>query len=280
MFQLGRFRLDLISDGLFEDEADSFVQRSTGRERSHAAAYVKARVKVGFNSLLVRSDTRTIVVDPGTGDKPRDEMIRRYRLEWPRKFLPSLAALGVSCDDVDMVILTHLHWDHCGASTRFDEQMRLVPTFPRAHYIAQQSELEAARAGGDGYAADDFEPLVRVGQLDLVAGNATLMPGVAVQWTGGHSAGHQIVIIEDPDAGRAIYLSDTVPTSAQIALDSVLSYDVDVAQLKAAKREILRTAAKQRDLLLFVHGPRLRAGHFLQRGDGRYVLDPVDMGNL
>jgi glyoxylase-like metal-dependent hydrolase (beta-lactamase superfamily II) len=275
MFQLGRFRLDLINDGLFEDDADSFVQRVS--ERAATASRVKSRVKVGFNSLLVRSADRTIVVDPGTGDKPRDEMLQRYHLEWPRKFLPSLTDLGVRCEDVDMVILTHLHWDHCGACTKYNDQMRLVPTFPRAHYIAQQRELEAARNGGDGYAADDFEPLVRAGQLDLVEGDATLTAGVSVHWTGGHSAGHQIVILEDGSAGRAVYLSDAVPTSSQISLESALSYDADLAQVKAAKREILREAARRRDLLLFVHAPRNRAGYFLQRGDGTYVLDTVDL---
>jgi glyoxylase-like metal-dependent hydrolase (beta-lactamase superfamily II) len=277
MFQLGRFQLDLINDGLFEDEADSFVQHSSNRERPAPTMRVKSRIKVGFNSLLVRSAERTIVIDPGTGDKPRDDMLRRYHLEWPRKFLPSLAELGVRCEDVDLVILTHLHWDHCGASTRFDDQMRLVPTFPRAHYIAQQKELEAARNGGDGYAADDFEPLMRGGQLDLIEGDATLTAGVSVRWTGGHSAGHQIVLLEDGNAGRAVYLSDAVPTSSQISLDSVLSYDVDIAQVKTAKRVILREAALRRDLLLFVHAPRMRAGYFLQRGDGTYVLDAVDL---
>jgi glyoxylase-like metal-dependent hydrolase (beta-lactamase superfamily II) len=277
MFQLGRFRLDLINDGLFEDEADSFVQRGADRDRPAPTTRAKSRIKVGFNSLLVRSAERTIVVDPGTGDKPRDEIVRRYHMEWPRKFLPSLADLGVRCEDVDLVILTHLHWDHCGASTKLDEQMRLVPTFPRAHYVAQQRELEAARNGGDSYAADDFEPLVRSGQLDLVEGDATLTAGVSVRFTGGHSAGHQIVILEDAGAGRAVYLSDAVPTSAQISIDSTLSYDVDVARVKATKRELLREAALRRDLLMFVHAPRMRAGYFLQRGDGTYVLDAVDM---
>ena len=281
MFQLGRCRLDLISDGFFEDDADSFVtdcveRQSTARIRIKG----KPRIRVGFNSLLIRGNGRTTVVDPGTGDKPRPEKISQYRLEWPRRFLPFLQQLGVATDAVDTVILTHLHWDHAGAATRRTDDGRLAPTFARARYFVQESELESARTaasrGDDGYSADDYEPLFAANRLQTLSGDCEIVPGIAVRRVGGHSSGLQIVLIESENQ-RAIFLSDLIPTTTQLPLDCMLSYDEDPAQLRAAKETVLADAVKQGDLLIFVHAPRIRAGYIKRYQDGAPVFESIEI---
>jgi glyoxylase-like metal-dependent hydrolase (beta-lactamase superfamily II) len=279
MLTLGDFRLDLISDGMFEDDADTFVQSCVER---HPAPRVKvkgkARIKVGFNSLLVRGGGRTIVIDPGTGDKPRSRLREQYRLEWPRKFLPALTELGVGRERVDTAILTHLHWDHCGAATSASGH-GLVPTFPNARYYAQRAELESARersaAGDDGYNPDDYEPLVNAGVLNLLDGDFAIVPGISVQRVGGHSAGLQVVTIGSDS--RAIYLSDLVPTATQLPPDCVLSYDMNIEELKAAKIRILDEAVRRHDLLLFVHAPRALAGYVEREANGSLRLIPLQI---
>jgi glyoxylase-like metal-dependent hydrolase (beta-lactamase superfamily II) len=280
MIERSGFRLDLLSDGYFEDEADTFVKRCA-EEQSPPSLRVRAkpRIRVGFNGLLIRGGGHTIVVDPGTGDKPRPDKVASYHLEWPRKFLPAIEALGVSTGDVDMVILTHLHWDHAGAGTRLDESGHPVATFANARYFTQTRELEAARrdvAAGDlgSYMPDDFEPLLDSGRLELLKGDAQILPGIAVREVGGHSAGLQIVMIGG-DGDGAIYLSDLIPTSTQIPTDCYLSYDDDIERLTAEKQRVLSEAARRRDLLLFVHAPRLRAGYLVPRPDGTYGVDAV-----
>ncbi|HEY3294886.1 MAG TPA: MBL fold metallo-hydrolase [bacterium] len=281
MIELGPFRLDLISDGYFEDEADTFVRRCA---EIHSAPRLnvrsKSRVRVGFNSLLIRGNGRTVVVDPGTGDKPRPDKVSAYTLQWPRQFFPALASLKVRPEDVDLVILTHLHWDHAGACTRLDAHADIVPSFPNARYVVQEREVTAARqdiAAGDlgSYMPDDFEPLLGMGRLELLNGDAHLLPGISVRWVNGHCAGLQTVQIAEAGSAGAIYLSDLIPTSAQIPLDCYLSYDHDIAHLTAEKERALAEAARRRDLLLFVHAPRLRAGYLLPRADGSYGLDSV-----
>jgi glyoxylase-like metal-dependent hydrolase (beta-lactamase superfamily II) len=272
MFQLGDFRLNLINDGFFELKAESFARVGVP---SHSQ--VRKRIRVAFNSLLVRGRGHTVVIDPGTGDKPREELVRSYRMEWPRKFYPTLQEVGVRPEDVDTVILTHLHWDHAGGATSLDANGRAVPVFFRARHVLQARELSAAReavtGGDDSFLPDDFEPLASTGLLELVEGSAEILPGLTVEWTGGHSPGHQIVRIDGGDA-RAAYLSDLVPTVAQLPSDSVMSYDVNVDELLPAKQRVLSEALARRDLLLFVHAPRQRAGYLIQGPDGELSLEP------
>ena len=278
MFQLGDFRLDLINDGLFELKPESFVR--IGAADRPDLPHIRRRIRIAFNSLLIRGRGHTIVVDPGTGDKPHTQQIRDYRMEWPRKFFPALSELGVRLEEVDTVILTHLHWDHCGGATSLDASGRPVPTFFNATHFVQRRELEAARTaaqnGDDSFLPDDYQPLIESRRLVLLDGDAEILPGLAVEWTGGHSPGHQIVRV-DGGAAHAVFLSDLVPTIAQIPLDSVMSYDANVSELLAAKERVLMRAAESGDLLLFVHAPRQRAAYLRRRPDGEFQLENVTL---
>ncbi len=177
------------------------------------------------------------------------------------------------------MILTHLHWDHCGAATSLAEDGDFRPTFPNAQYYVQRKELAAARSGvaegDDGYNPADYEPLLEAGVLVMLDGDGEVLPGVNVRLVGGHSAGLQIAFIGE--ASRAVYLSDLVPTATQLPLDCVLSYDLNIAELKAAKALVLDEAVRRRELLLFVHAPRARAGYLLYRADGTPQLEAITL---
>lgn len=281
MFSLGRFRLDLISDGFFETDADTFIKECLKQQTpAHLKARSKPRFRVGFNSLLIRGNGHTVVVDPGTGDKPRAEKIVQYRLEWPRRFLHELKALGVAPETVDTVILSHLHWDHAGASTQIGKNGEIIPTFSKAQYYVQSSELDAARmavrSNDDSYCAEDFEPLSILNRLNTVGPEAEIVPGISVQWVGGHCAGLQIIKIES-EQRRAIYLSDLVPTTAQLPLDCAMTYDEDIPRLRDAKETVLAEAADHEDLLLFVHAPRNRAGYLRRYPGGGPRFESVEI---
>ncbi len=273
MLELGPYRLDLISDGPFELEPDSFA-----RIGAVPPPHLRRRIRVGFNSLLIRGNGHVVVADPGTGDKPHAEHIRVYHMEWPRKFFPTLQKLGVRPGEVDTVILTHLHWDHCGGATSLNARGEPVPVFFNAKHFVQRREVEAARAavaaGEDDYLAPDFEPLISAGLAELIDGQAEILPGISLEWTGGHSPGLQIVKIAAAGK-RAIFLSDLIPTSAQLSLDAIMSYDANVEELTSAKERVLREAGEHGDLLLFVHAPRQRAGYLRRGAGGELKLEPV-----
>ncbi|MBK6765790.1 MAG: MBL fold metallo-hydrolase [bacterium] len=273
---LGTLRLDLLDDGLFELRPETFVKvtKSWNTELLSKGRH-HPRIKVGFNSLLIRGEGKTVLIDPGTGDKERMAERREYNLDWPRKVLPQLRQLGVRREDVDMIVLTHLHWDHAGACTTVGYAGQIEPTFPRARVVIQRRELDGARQalaeGDDGYCADDFEPLAAAGKFELLErDDEQLFPWLSCHWSGGHSPGHQIVRVGYPETVRVSYLSDVLPTTGQLALDSGMSYDQNPGELRCAKEKFMKIAARDQDLVILVHAPRNRTGFLSEIESGEF----------
>ncbi|MBL0060617.1 MAG: MBL fold metallo-hydrolase [bacterium] len=282
---IGSLRIDLIDDGLFELRPETFVKVTKGRnaELLYKSKF-RPRIKVGFNSLLIRGEGKIILVDPGTGDKERFTERRNYNLDWPRRTLSVLRELGVRREEVDLVVLTHLHWDHAGACTTVGFSGQLEPTFPKARVILQQRELDGARAalsdGDDGYCADDFEPLVSARKLELLAQDDELIyPWLGCHWSGGHSAGHMVVRIGYPGGPRVMFPSDVLPTTAQLDLESGMSYDQNPAELLAAKLKFMTLAAQDQDVIVLVHAPRNRAGVLKQVSDREFEFEHIALEN-
>lgn len=278
-FELGSLRFDLISDGLFELRPETFVKVTKGRNAELLdKTKFRPRIKVGFNSLLIRGEGQTVLIDPGTGDKERIAERRSYNLDWPRNLLPALRELGVRREQIDFVVLTHLHWDHAGACTTVGPGGQIEATFPKARYVLQQRELDGARAGvasgDDGYAADDFEPLAQAGKLDLISrDDHELLPWLTLHWSGGHSPGHLVARIGFPGEQKLMYLSDVLPTTAQLPLESGMSYDQNPAELTEAKRKFMTLAARERDIVVLVHAPRNRIGFLSETTPGTFRLE-------
>ncbi|MCB1059768.1 MAG: MBL fold metallo-hydrolase [Calditrichaeota bacterium] len=278
---LGTLRIDVLDDGLFELRAETFVKVTKGRNADLLKkGQYKPRIKVGFNSLLIRGEGQTVLIDPGTGDKERIAERRSYNLDWPRRVLPKLKQLGVRKEDVTLVVLTHLHWDHAGACTTNDLGGQLEPTFPKACHVLHEKELDGARAalvqGDDGYCADDFEPLAEARKLELIGElDAVIFPWLTCHWSGGHSPGHMVVRVGYPEGPRVMYPSDVLPTAAQLPFDSGMSYDQDPNELIEAKRKFLEIAAADEDLVILVHAPRNKSGYIRKLSSGEYKLEHV-----
>lgn len=283
MIELGPFRLDLIDDGFFELKRETFVNIAKANLSSNQKRQgMKRRIRVSFNSLLIRGAEHTVLIDPGSGDKPLESRIRDYKMEWPRKLYLTLEKLGVDKRDVDTVILTHLHWDHAGGATTVGYSGQVEPAFPKAKYFVQKRELDAAREGvltqDDGYIAEDFEPLLSASVLELIeTDDFQVFPWLALHWTGGHSPGHQLAIIGEPDKEQAIYFADLVPTISQLPMDSAMSYDVKYDQLAASKAKFLKETVERNYLSLFVHAPRNRAGYLTKDSEGKYKFRAVEI---
>lgn len=275
-FEVGPFRCDVISDGRLELKRSDFINpgsRSGGTFRS------QVRMLIDFNTLLIRGEGHTILVDPGTGDKPLRPEFAGYHLEWPRRVASALRELGVDRDSVDTVVLTHLHWDHCGAGTRVSKSGDIVPAFPRARYYVQRHEYEDAVAlssGDHGYVADDFVPLYESGALELQTGSGEIYPWLHTELVGGHSRGLQVVYVGFPNGPRAAYLSDLVPTVAQLSLSNVYRWDVDAEELRESKLRVLKRVADERMLCVFVHSPRRRIGFVAPAAPGGFRFESAE----
>ena len=270
-FRIGRLTAHLIQDGFFHIPAETLIR--LGRVKKEEVSL--ARLLLGFTCMVIREDNQVILIDTGIGEKPLEDEISEYQIQLPRQLQPGLLALGIQPEAVDVVILTHLHWDHAGGSTVLDDSGKAVPAFPNATYIVQKSEWEWALSeeGRDSgsYHPDDFIPLQDAGQLQFVDGEEEVYPGIQVEWTGGHCPGHQVVWIED-GGDTALYPADIIPTPQFLTLDRVLSYDHAPNQLVAVKQELIRRAVDFGATVVFIHVPKRRIGELYRDADGSIKL--------
>ncbi len=235
------------------------------------------RVPMALRCLLIRTPRATALVDTGMGDKVTPEIAEQqnFGLERPNGWLvDDLARQGVSPDSVDIVVLSHLHADHCGGSTRILDG-QLVPTFPRARYWVQQREWDDAHRPNERtratYYPVNFDPLQASGQLCLVNGNTHVTEGVRVVVAPGHTAGMQAVVVES-GGQTAVFPSDLAFFRWQLErLAWVSAYDLDPMTTIETKRQWQPWLAEREATIVLQHDPQVAIGALVEQ-DGRYTV--------
>jgi glyoxylase-like metal-dependent hydrolase (beta-lactamase superfamily II) len=239
-----------------------------------AAADDRNRVHLAMRPLLVRG-VRTMLVDAGIGDKDNEKFRDIYGVDRSRSIDDALAEAGLGADDIDVVLATHLHFDHAGGFTSRDRSGRLRPRFPRAQYVVRRGEWEDAThphvRNRASYLADNYVPLAEAGVLQLVDEDATIMPGVKVRRTGGHTMHHQMVVIESGGKSAA-FVADLIPTTAHVPDAWIMGYDLYPMDTLTAKQQFVREAVARETLVLFEHDPAIAAGYLRDRG-GTIVVE-------
>ncbi len=235
------------------------------------------RIRLAMRPLLVRG-VRTMLIDAGIGDKESERFADLYAVDRQRHLDHALAEAGVSPEDIDVVLATHLHFDHAGGFTRRDASGRARPRFPRARYVVRRGEWEDAthvhERNRASYLPDNFVPLMEAGVLELVDDDQTIMPGVRVRRTGGHTAHHQMAMLES-GGRRAAFVGDLMPTTAHVAPAWIMGYDLFPMETLAAKKAFLADAAERPILIFFEHDPAVAAGVVTYDERGRPSIAPV-----
>jgi glyoxylase-like metal-dependent hydrolase (beta-lactamase superfamily II) len=285
---LGDFELSIFSDGTYPLDGGAFfgvVPKLMWSRK--VAADEKNYVTTGLNSLLIRTGKQTVLIETGMGNKLSERMIKFYGQ--PAQLLANLAEGGVSPEDVDIVINTHLHFDHCGWNTVRDRNGKIVPTFPRAKYYAPEGEWQYARKPSErdaiSYIPDNYDPLVQSGQMTLLKGGEEIVPGISVRAFPGHTANMQGVIIQSPgenphisqktrDVGHprtACYISDLVPTTAHIDLTWGMSFDLYPLQTIESKKQYYEKAIPEKWLTVFTHDAKTPWAYVERDAAGKMV---------
>jgi glyoxylase-like metal-dependent hydrolase (beta-lactamase superfamily II) len=223
----------------------------------------RRRITLAMRPLLVRG-VRTMLIDAGLGDKENAKFADIYGVDRARHLDHALAEAGVSPDQIDIVLATHLHFDHAGGFTVRDVSGRVRPRFPRARYVVRRGEWEDAirphERNRASYLADNFVPLADAGVLALVDEDQTIMPGVRVQRTPGHTAHHQSVWIES--GGRhAVFLGDIMPTTAHLPEAWGMGYDLYPMDTLQTKKALVPRLIEREALAFFEHDPVVAAGY-------------------
>jgi methylmalonyl-CoA epimerase len=276
-YALGDLELISMCDGFLAlDGGAMFGAVPKALWEKKARADERNRITLAMRPLIVRG-VRTMIIDAGLGDKENARFRDIYRVERERNLDHALANAGLSVEDIDIVLATHLHFDHAGGFTARDGSGRVRPRFPRAQYVVRRGEWEDATHPHErnraSYLPDNFVPLADAGVLQMVDDDQTIMPGVRVRRTPGHTAHHQIVVIES--AGQsAAFVADLMPTTAHVSSAWIMGYDLYPMDTLASKKAFVKDAIEHETLVFFEHDPSVVAGYIRQR-DGKHVVEPA-----
>ncbi len=272
--RLGDIDIVTVSDGFFYLDGGAMfgVVPKTFWEKK-APPDERNRIRMAMRCVLLRGG-RTMLIDAGCGDKMTPKQAEIYRFERDYNLRHSLAAAGVSPDAVDVVLATHLHFDHAGGFTERAPDGSVRPRFPRAQYIVRRGEFEEAMSPNErtkgSYFLENYKPLADHHVLQLVDDDVSVVPGVRVRRTGGHTMHHQVVLIES--AGKtAVFAADLLPTAAHLPEVWVMGYDLFPLDTLNFKRSFLREAIEREYLILFEHDPDIAAGYIREQGGTRFI---------
>jgi methylmalonyl-CoA epimerase len=275
--RLGDVDIVTVSDGFFYLDGGAMfgIVPKTFWEKK-APPDERNRIRMAMRCLLVRGP-RTMLIDAGSGDKMTAKQADIFRFERDYNLQHSLPAAGVSPDAIDVVLATHLHFDHAGGFTERAPDGSVRPRFARAQYIIRRGEFEDAMNPNErtkgSYFFENYQPLADHHVLQLVDDDVTIMPGVRVRRTGGHTMHHQMVLIES--AGKtAVFAADLLPTAAHLPEVWVMGYDLFPLDTLNFKRAFLREAIEREYLIIFEHDPDIAAGYIRER-DGKRFVEPV-----
>lgn len=275
----GQFRLSIIRECTFKLDGGAMfgvVPKPLWSRLSPADDL--NRVLLACNLLLIETPSGRVLVETGMGDRWPERERERYEMKTLIERWQALARVGLSNEDVDAVVVSHLHFDHAGGATRLVDG-KLIPTYPQARYYVQKGEWELAHKDNAraraSYRADDFEPLAEHGCLTIIDGDTEILPGIWARVTGGHTSHHQVVTFES-DRQKGVFLADILPTRSHLPPPWVMGYDHFPLTSCEVKSEWLARAAAERWLVVFDHEPAVPWGHVELTDEGRFSFVPLE----
>jgi glyoxylase-like metal-dependent hydrolase (beta-lactamase superfamily II) len=237
------------------------------------------RIRMGTNCLLVERGSDLLLIDTGIGDKHDPRFEKLYGMDPHATRLPdAIRRAGYELGDVNHVLLSHLHFDHCGWNTQ-EQEGKIVPTFPKATYWLQRGEVDHARLPNErdraSYFPENWEPLFEAGAAELFGDEAEPIPGVKAVRVPGHNADMCIVLLDGGEGAQAVYWADLVPTAAHVPYPWIMGYDLYPLTTLENKKLWLPKAAAGDWLCIFEHDPVTPLGRLVEEKPGRFRAVPV-----
>lgn len=283
MIPLGDLQLHLINDANTRvDSGGPFGLVPRALWSRYLQPDAEQLVPMRNHCLYVEVEGKKILIDTGMGTRLDERARERWRLTRPQGYVvAALRRLGVQPSDIDLVINTHLHSDHCSGNMSLDDAGTVQPTFPKAEYVVQRREYDDAMHPNERTAAtyllENYAPLVASGQMRLLDGDNELAPGVRGYVTPGHTPGHMSVAIES--AGEhALFTCDMATYAIHFErLGWMTAYDVEPLVTLETKRHWQAWALERRALLIFPHDPVRPVGRAVQNDAGKFAVEGVEV---
>jgi len=272
-FTIGEIEVSLLSDGLYRLDGGAMfgvIPKTMWAKRLPPDE--DNRINLGLISALVKTTKEIILIETGVGDHFDEKYCGIYCINHTDNLLKGIAKIGMKTGDIDKVILSHMHFDHIGHNTRKNEAGKFVPTFENAEYVFQKKEWDFANDPPArvkaSYLPHLWKPIEEAGQLRLIEGDVEITTGIRSVVTSGHTAGHQMLIIESGKKG-AIFWGDLIPTSAHTDYPYIMGYDLFPLDTLRAKEKYIPYAIENDYISIWTHEPVFRYGR-IRQGDKKF----------
>lgn len=225
-------------------------------------------------TMVVKNKGHTLLIDTGLGNKQSESFFKHYEPQGPG-IVEALQQAGIQPEEITDVLLTHLHFDHCGGAVTRTASGRLVPAFPRAVYWSNRLHWEWARHPNirekASFLWENFIPLEEAGVVRWALDGQEIIPGVHVRFCYGHTEAMMIAFVEF-NSTTLVYVADLIPSSYHVPLPYLMSYDVRPLQALEEKKSLLEEAVAGRYILVFEHDPHWEVAT-LQEGEKYPVVE-------
>jgi glyoxylase-like metal-dependent hydrolase (beta-lactamase superfamily II) len=272
---LGDFELTALSDGTYVADGGAFFgvvpkvlwQRKVQSDELN-------RIAVSCNSVLVRTGKQNVLIETGVGNKLSEKTKSFYLPE--EKLLENLHHAGAAPEDIDIVINSHLHFDHCGWNTVYKNGVA-VATFPKAKYFAPRGEWEHGQLQLErdrvSYISDNYNPLIDSGQMQLLGAEAEIIPGISVKAYPGHTR-HMWAVFLRSGGQTACYISDLIPSTWHLEPAWVMAYDLFPLETIEYRKKYYAESLPGHWLTMFTHDPHVPWA-YIQKEEGKFRAKAV-----
>ena len=272
---IGDFELSAVSDGTYVADGGAFfgvVPKLLWQRKVKADD--ENRITVSCNSVLVRTGRQNVLIETGIGNKLAEKTKSFFLPQ--EKLLDSLHQAGAAREDIDVVINSHLHFDHCGWNTVYQNGVA-VATFPKAKYYAPKGEWEHGSRQLErdrvSYISDNYDPLIRSGQMTLLEGEHEILPGISVAVYPGHTRNMWAVFVRS-GGKTACYISDLIPSTWHLEPTWVMAYDLFPLETIENRKKYYAQALPGEWLTMFTHDPNVPWAYIRSEGK-KFVIDAV-----
>ena len=275
-YTLGNFELSVFTDGTYLNDGGAMfgvVPKVMWEKKARADEF--NRIVLACNSLLIRDDKHTVLVDTGIGPKLSEK--RRNIYQYTPQLPDNLRAGGVDPAEIDVVINTHLHFDHCGWNT-YIENGQVKPTFPNARYYVQAGEVEHGHQQLErdrvSYITENYDPLIAGGQMTPLRGDSEIVPGISVRIYPGHTRHMQAVLVRS-GGKTACYISDLIPMLSHLDVVWGMGYDLFPLEVIENRKRFYAEALRDDWLVAFTHEPHTSLVFLDENDKGKVIAHPV-----